>query len=989
MQIYLTIWYIHVRTYNYQFGRKLFIYKVLGYTVRQFEKRFVMIYFKRCLIKWALLFVFLQTALISNGQVKKIYIAPDNHTDYMWSANEVNYRQAFLNMLDYYINLNNQTSNEADPYKSKWNCDGSYWVYEYRNNRSKLQFQDLMDQVKDERITVPLNTLICSSGISPLETVIRSMYYAGSLEREFGLNLDLAYMMEDQVMPLGMSSVWAGSGAKYSWHGVCGCATKVTGLNARQHDIYWYKGLDEQKVLMKWYSKTGANNELGGYAEARNQTASINKCIDLMNSPSVYPYSVSGAFGIGWDDLQTTTDSFIDAAKNGSNAKYQVIVSNEIDFFRDFEQTYGANLPSETVSYGNEWGNLVASLAEVSARVKRSTEKLRTAEALSSYVTLVNNTFATEMDSLKTLAWISCGLYFEHDWTADGSTVTKHQRSTWQRKIANQFSSYVDTLYKRSIKSLGALIIIPNTSNEVFFVFNQLGWERTDYCDYEYAGNQNIHVIDRTSSAEVPSQFVTVNGHTYLRILAGEIPSIGYKTFEIVPGPPAIKLDNAATVSANIIENSHYKITFTRQGVITSLLDKTDGNREYVKAENNLYVNDLGSGNGENGQDLLIENAGPVSVTIVASSDLPVRHTSKLTLYSNSARIGLENFILQNISTVTSYSFSLNLSDPDIWHEEVGAILNAKPFSAGGHYAEKQNRVDWLTLNHFVDMTGNGKGVTLSNRDSYLMKTGHSTVSTLDYTTPQVTVLSGGQIDADMGLGIINQDGDSYFENFYALKTHNSPFDGALAMKFSLEHQNPMVSGKVTGNAGYPSDIFSLVNVSDSNVIVLAVKPSEEGISNGLILRLWNFANEDRDCELKFGLPVNKANKVTHIETNIFAPAPVNGNLNTTLGHNRIESFRVFLGKSTGVEKKPDVLNFKIYPNPLKENELTISFPHPLDSPEISLFDISGKLVLKKILSGNQEVYPINIPNLNSGEYFVQIREHKMVVFKNKVLIKI
>jgi alpha-mannosidase len=134
-----------------------------------------MICFKHHKIKGFLLLIILQTSFITEGQQKKIYIAPDDHTDYMWTANEAEYRQAFLNMLDYYINLNNQTSNEIDPYKSKWNCDGSYWVYEYRKNRSQQQFMDLIDQIKKERITIPLNTLICSSGVSPLETSIRSM----------------------------------------------------------------------------------------------------------------------------------------------------------------------------------------------------------------------------------------------------------------------------------------------------------------------------------------------------------------------------------------------------------------------------------------------------------------------------------------------------------------------------------------------------------------------------------------------------------------------------------------------------------------------------------------------------------------------------------------------------------------------------------------------------------------------------------------------
>ena len=78
-----------------------------------------------------------------------------------------------------------------------------------------------------------------------------------------------------------------------------------------------------------------------------------------------------------------------------------------------------------------------------------------------------------------------------------------------------------------------------------------------------------------------------------------------------------------------IIENSRYKIVFTKQGVITSLIDKRDNNRECITPVNKLYANDLGSGRGNSGSPLRVENAGPVSVTLVAESYRPLKHTSK------------------------------------------------------------------------------------------------------------------------------------------------------------------------------------------------------------------------------------------------------------------------------------------------------------------------------------------------------------------------
>ncbi len=842
-------------------------------------------------ILWALLF------RNTDAQQKKIYLAPDDHTDYMWSGDEQTYTDAFLKTLDYYIKLNDSTANDPYQFRSKWNCDGSLWVYEYEKNRTPQQFAKLIEQIRTGKITVPLNTIASVHGIAPLEVTLRDMYYAGTLERRYGLDLDLAFNMEDQVLPLGLSSLWAGAGAKYSWHGVCDCATKVKGFINRTHEIYWYKGLDDQKLLMKWYSMVvnGDNKELGGYAEARDPIKSIALCKDLMNSKR-YPYNISGAFGKGWDDLLTTTSEFIDVARKNSNSEYQIIVSNEIDFFKDFEKEYGDILPSETVSYGStEWGNSVASLAAVSATVKRSVEKLRSAEAMYTLVAIKDKEFAKGLAEKREKAWLACGLYFEHDWTADGHIITRKQRADWHRKIADQLSSYVDTLYNLSLSRLGELIAKPDKASEVFFVFNPLGWTRSDYSDYQYSGSADIKVVDRITSQEVPFQIITKKNVKYLRILAKEVPSLGYKVFEIKNGQSKVKFDQAAVVSDTIIENSRYKVIFTRQGVITSLIDKNDNNRECIAPVNKLYANDLGSGRGNSGSPLRVENAGPVSVTLVAESYRPIKHTSKVTLFGNSDRIELENYITQNFDAKpVTYAFSFNLTNPETWHEEAGAILKAKPQSQGGHYADSICRLDWLAMNHFADMSDGNNGMIISNRDAYFMKTGNSTITTLDCTTPQITVLAGGQIDAP-GLGILNQDGDSYFENYFALRPNRNGFDPATAMRFSTEHQNPLMAGKVTGKSGSYGLEFSLFKVSDPDILVWTVKPAEEGIADGMILRLWNMNNKDRDITVTSAGKIVKCNNATHVETNMSEITPVDGNMNIKIGHNKIQTFRVFL----------------------------------------------------------------------------------------------
>ena len=46
----------------------------------------------------------------SAAEPKRVYIVADDHTDYWWSADENTYRQVFLDVLDYYLDLADATA---------------------------------------------------------------------------------------------------------------------------------------------------------------------------------------------------------------------------------------------------------------------------------------------------------------------------------------------------------------------------------------------------------------------------------------------------------------------------------------------------------------------------------------------------------------------------------------------------------------------------------------------------------------------------------------------------------------------------------------------------------------------------------------------------------------------------------------------------------------------------------------------------------------
>lgn len=113
-------------------------------------------------------------------------------------------------------------------------------------------------------------------------------------------------------------------------------------------------------------------------------------------------------------------------------------------------------------------------------------------------------------------------------------------------------------------------------------------------------------------------------------------------------------------------------------------------------------------------------------------------------------------------------------------------------------------------------------------------------------------------------------------------------------MKFSLEHQNPFVTGAVTGiQPVYSDNIYSFLTISDPDVLLWALKPAEDGIDNGVITRVWNQANAARNYTLSLAPGIASGKKATHIETDIAEANIVNGQLAAPLSANQIQTHRL------------------------------------------------------------------------------------------------
>src|SRR4051794_14359096 len=74
---------------------------------------------------------------------RRIYIANDDHTDYMWTVDSETYAAVFVDMLDYYLALADATEANPSPYQSRFNPDGSFWLWTYERKKSPAEFDHL------------------------------------------------------------------------------------------------------------------------------------------------------------------------------------------------------------------------------------------------------------------------------------------------------------------------------------------------------------------------------------------------------------------------------------------------------------------------------------------------------------------------------------------------------------------------------------------------------------------------------------------------------------------------------------------------------------------------------------------------------------------------------------------------------------------------------------------------------------------------------
>jgi len=159
-----------------------------------------------------------------------------------------------------------------------------------------------------------------------------------------------------------------------------------------------------------------------------------------------------------------------------------------------------------------------------------------------------------------------------HDILPGSSIRIVHEEG---EKAFQQALKTIETLADRSRRQLLKSIDTRGKGTPVV-VWNELSWARNGVVEVPVPGREgHVHVVDPAGNA-VASEIRGRGTKKLLRFRAQSVPGIGHSVYRIIPEKKAAPV---ATLKADPrhLENDFLRVSFDRNGLITSMIDKSTG----------------------------------------------------------------------------------------------------------------------------------------------------------------------------------------------------------------------------------------------------------------------------------------------------------------------------------------------------------------------------------------------------------------------------
>ena len=494
---------------------------------------------------------------------------------------------------------------------------------------------------------------------------------------------------------------------------------------------------------------------------------------------------------------------------------------------------------------------------------------------------------------------------------------SKALESAWRLTLFNQFhdilpgsgirENYIDAEEKyKHVKEIGryeldesikTLASDVNTSNfkkgTPVVVFNPLSWQRTDDVRYDLAeGDDTEYAVFDSQGKEIPTQIVQTDElHRQLLFTAEDVPSIGYKTFELRKQTATVS-KNDLSISSSSLENENFRVKINPQtGWVSSIIDKrTD--REMLAGEGNRLqlledkpaqwdAWNIGLTGVEYPSKFVkaeVVEEGPVRIILRlhrtylnpgVKKDFPTEDfpssffTQDIILYGNSDKIDFKiDADWWETHTMLKLAFPLAVKDTVATYEiPFGTIERSTQMRDSWEKAKVE-----VPALRWVDLSQNDYGVSLIENSKYGFDIKGSLMRMSLLRSPKWP-----DPTADRGKHTTE----------YALYPHQGSWQQASTAQRAYEFNNRLVAVATGVHKGKLGESYSFVQIEPSSLILRTMKKCED--ENAWMFQWYNLAGKESEAILTLpqkpriatisnfleenGSPVEIKNKEVHVKT--------------------------------------------------------------------------------------------------------------------------
>jgi alpha-mannosidase len=509
-------------------------------------------------------------------------------------------------------------------------------------------------------------------------------------------------------------------------------------------------------------------------------------------------------------------------------------------------------------------------------------------------------------------------------WLSGASYPAAELTSAWKNVLFNQFhdlaaGSGIAVIYRdaqldydrvrwttsettsSALKTLASEVNTNSTttSSVPVIVFNPLAWDRTDLVTVDVqmpeAEKSGISVQD-AQAKPVPFQILSLDEgtHTYhLLIEANDVPSLGYEVLRVTPGPNHAASDLKS--SGLTLENSALRVTVdSKTGCITSLYDK-HSNFESIAAGgcgNELVAfkdtpKDYDAWNIDAdfeqvstkldmADSVQLIEQGPLRATIrVTRTWQKSKFVQDITFYAGLDRVDVVNdFDWHETHILLKAAFPVAASSDHATFEiPYGSI--ERPTTRNNSWEAAKFEVPAL---RWADLGDVNHGFSLINESKYGYDAKGNVLRISLLRSP-----TWPDPDADHG--------HNHFS--YALFPHAGSWKDALTVRHGYDFNYKLRAMQVAAHDGKWPSRQSLVTIKPENVVLTALKKSEDG--DALLLRFYEWAGKSVDVQINLPAGATAATVTNLMEQPEGSPLSIakGGHLTVPIHPYEIQSVRV------------------------------------------------------------------------------------------------